>query len=76
MKIPTTIFTKKVWMYHFSNFIATVFAASILLYHQCCAALPCIAPPMLHYNLNCVAEISSLVCVSVRPISILSNILI
>ena len=43
-----------------------VFAVSVVLYHQCCAALSCIATPVSYCNLCCVAEILSLVCMSVK----------
>ena len=42
------------------------FAASIALYHQCCAALSCIATTVLHDNLYCAAEMLPLACVSLK----------
>ena len=43
-----------------------MFAASIVLYRQCCAALSYIATPVSYCNFCCVAEILSLIRVLVK----------
>ena len=47
------------------QYLKLCFAARIVPYHHFCAALYCIATPLLYCNLCCIAEILSLVCVLV-----------
>ena len=53
MGIPTTIFSKNIWMYPFSNFTSIwncVCCQYCTVLPVCCGALSCITTSMLYYN--------------------------